>query len=615
MQKAASRFAQVAFPAEYGVPETRATAIEKAANLLAGIRKSLGSMRAGHLEQARVLPDEVVEALEKSGLLQRDYSRSLLNSYIEQAENRLAWLRNLGPDLPADINEMNIGRTQLPEAWREAIATAEHPAQREYLVKQLLTMSGRRKEYISKFWDILNLISTPKMIFSSPANATQWLLTTVPMQAIKDIPGTMWDTIKANFGNTTAREFYRLTGLHATPADIARKVGDNPQVLEKAQQLFYKLMVFTTTERGNAQYAAFGGGREALRLADKLMKNPTAWRAGAWEEKLRNLGIDNTTIQEIKNKTFLAPEQVDKILAAAWNMKRITQFMSDPLFRPLWMSNPQLRKVGVTKFKLFPMSMVQYVIDQVLTPAGRFLKTAGRQGDITPLLKIPFTAGLAGYLATEFKKRFMWGLVGKKDIYDRFLEDKPLFQKWLFWASQAGTFGIYSDLVAASSADKMALNMAGPIIGDVVNVIDTIMKNRQHVIDAWDTKNPQILKDRAGRIGRTIVDLVSRMQPGAKFAFAAFLKDYAAARDIDSWERVLGEATHKYMNLCVYGGPTGQLEADQFWMGIQSTYGAEYQMIRGKPLEPPDHSPEALAKWAEMQSAVYPELKPPKVKK
>ena len=570
-----NRLAARMYPEEFANPATKANAVAKALEVARNFSSKTKTKKYGHLESSRLLQPEDVASLEAEGILKREYGTNVIVDYIKKTQDRLAWTRNFGTDVVWNGQKV-------PRVFAEALVNTTNPKAKEFIVTALERAGGGKTSPFGRISEKLNVLSTPKMILATPANMQQWLGNTVPLQPLTDVPATVWETVKKNFGDKTFDKFYRDSGIQITPERVIERVGTNPEIARKSQTLFYKLSGFTGTEASNSFYAGRAGARKAVTLSERLANRPNAYRAKAWEQQLKQLGIDSLTISEIKAGEVLGIENLDMLHRAAWEMKRMSQFASDMFARPLSFSSPNAP--AFRKFKNFPISQLQnFGVDAVLKPAWEFARTGGKMGDITPLLKAPITLGVAGALTTGMKS-LVWDALGKKDMYDRFLKNKPFIQQWMFFITQAGGLGIATDLMLATNAERLVTNIAGPLFSDAYEIGKGFYDVRKEVEAAYKAKSFRLIYDRRKKIAKVWADKLGKMQPAVKMALTKFWPDYVNAKTHEQWEFQYSRARADYMNLLEY---QGQAAADEYWGSILDTWGQEYLDVVGHFPEKP----------------------------
>lgn len=563
------------YPEDFANPATKAEAVAKALEVARNFTSKTKAKQYGHLESSRLLQPEDVAELEAEGILKREYGTKVIIDYIKKTQDRLAWTRNFGTDV-------YWNGQKVPRVFAEALANTKNPAGKEFIVKTLERATGEKSTPFGRMSEKLNVAATPKMILATPANMWQWLGNTVPLQPLTDVPPTIWEAVKRNFGDKSMNRFYRESGIQITPEKVIERVGGDPTLAPRLQSLFYKLNGFTGTEASNSFYGGRAGARKAVTLSKRLAEYPQAYRAGAWEQQLKKLGVDSRTISEIKSGKVLGYENMDTLHRAAWETKRISQFANDMFARPLSFSNKNAPMF--TKFKNFPISQLQaFSIDEVMKPAWEFIKTGGRMGDITPALKAPIALGVAGALTTAIKDQ-VWGVLGKKDMYDRFIKDKPFLQQWMFYISQAGGLGIATDIMIASGAERLATSIAGPVLSDAYEIAKGFYDVRKDIEAAWKVKSPRLIWDRRARWAKVFADKAGKMQPSVKMALTKFWPEYAESKTFSQWENQYTKARADYMNLYEY---KGKAEAEEYWATIVDTWGIEYLDVVGHLPEKP----------------------------
>lgn len=561
------------YPEKYANPATRAAAIEDALGVAKNFTSKTATKKYGHLESSRLLQPEDVMELENEGILKREYNSGVIHDYINKVQDRLAWTRNFGTDVVWNGQK-------IPRAWAEGLSSVKgNQLAESFLKKSLERATGSRDVNAwTKLSDALNVVQTPKMIMSSAANMNQWLANSVPLQPVGDIPQTVFDTMRKIMGDKSLDKFYRESGIQITPERILSKIEDDPNTFLKAQKAFYKAIGFTETEGVNSFYGGMAGANKALSISRKLYLKPEAWRSGAWEKQLKMLGVDDLSIAEIKSGKRVGPRNMEELQRAAWEVKQLSQFANDMWGKPLSFSNPNAKLM--TKFKGFPISQLQkFAVDGVFQPAIEFVSTGGRTGDIGPLIKAPITMGIAGAMTTGVK-HLVWSSLGKKDMYDKYIQNKPFLQQWAYFISQAGSLGIATDFATATSADRLLTSVLGPTLSDAKTITEGLFKLRKEVIDpAWKTKSTRLIADRRYKIIKVLADTTSKMQPAVRMALAKFWPSYMAAKDLNSWENIYARESQNYKDLLEYGDPG---VADEYWDRLMDTWGEEYMEITGK---------------------------------
>jgi hypothetical protein len=151
------------------------------------------------------------------------------------------------------------------------------------------------------------------------------------------------------------------------------------------------------------------------------------------ENKLASLGLDTASI--VARGGHLTQ---DELLLAAQKVSTDVNFWGDSMSLPEFYKGPYGR--FLTMFKSFGFQQGKLVKDTIAKPAGEWLASGGKRGDIGPLTRFLILTPAGGEVITDLKK---WARARPRttDIATRISEN---------FANGAG-FGMFSDALDAAN--------------------------------------------------------------------------------------------------------------------------------------------------------------------
>lgn len=215
---------------------------------------------------------------------------------------------------------------------------------------------------------------------------------------------------------------------------------------------------FSPVEVHNRVVASMVGAEHAVNMFKRLKANPNDSYArrhlSYW------LGLDPDVLKGQQKLTM------DQVLTAAHTMSDRTQFRTTPLeVPPTWGSS--LPAKMMTLFKSFAFNQAKFMKDVTVNEI--------KAGNIRPLIPLLTTVPMVGYLADH-----------AKDI----LADRK--QAQTFWENVIGAYtavggvGIISDLAARAAAGQLAEAVAGPIVADATEFVQSLFKGAQRRTNKYE---------------------------------------------------------------------------------------------------------------------------------
>ncbi|MCK9601859.1 MAG: hypothetical protein M0R06_22635, partial [Sphaerochaeta sp.] len=596
------------FP-ENSNPKTRDEALAKAKRHIELMRQDMKTRRFGHLEYERLLTDRQLAELKaewesanpgKPFPLEREYSRDSFINYMTGAHNRVAWTESFGPDVSGKTHTGGL----MPKGVYDALMNIKSPQGRDYVQKffrDYINREGFSSRKLETANNALKTLQTFKLAFASIPNAWQWATNTLPQLSLKDAIGTAWDTLsyygeKITGRRTTGKrhKFFAESGAGSITRELQKLLQDDREQLAKVASVFLKANLFSGTELNNAIFASFGGARKVRSVGKKLGLDPNAYRAPAWEEQLRKLGMSAEDIVTLKTSDPKLAESMKAQTNAAWHMKRMTQFIGEAFDLPSSWENPAMRKLSIPKYKGFPYNQLAYLSNEVVRPAYRFAASGGKDGSLLPLVKALPLLAASSYVTVEVKKK-LYGFLGLP-FYEELLAGKNTAQKALVYLLNTGNLGIAFDAVQAAKMgqERLASFAAGPVLSDVAQFAEAATKTIADAVESFRLKNPAWITDRTKRISAYWAKFGERTNPAVRVVIANLFKDYAAIKNHQAWAVVYQKARAEYMKLYAYRGTE---DAESLWTAFLETQGGEYYEQVGKAPEKP--TLKEVSEWLE----------------
>jgi hypothetical protein len=234
------------------------------------------------------------------------------------------------------------------------------------------------------------------------------------------------------------------------------------------------------------------------------------------------------------------------------------------------------------------------MVKEPLGEAWRFMRTMGREGDLTKLAKAAVILPVAGALIHKMKEQ-TFKAVGVH-FYEELLAGKSSPLKVLTWMANAGTFGLALDVISALKYGERGIVgvLGGPSISDIVNIVEAGTKTGVEIFKSIQYKSGDWLKQRGPAIRDYWLKFGERLTPDARIAIQGLFKDWRFAKSARNWTDVYKKATTKYKELYLMKGTD---DAEIFWDAWMATQGTEYYEIFNKyPKKPTEKE---IARWWE----------------
>jgi len=562
------------------------------------IRNDLKSRPFANLEMSRILDGEVLEKLQAKWAaaypgqkfpLERDTGLHVLMNYISGGRTRLAWVRNFGKDVRTEKGDF------APELIYETIPKMNNQANYDYTLnffRQYLTRSG----FDTKTTRLLRDIRTAQLWKLGTAfipNSLQWFTNVMPLVSTKTGLQGLMDSARALKGEGPMKEYFMKSGARTMKSAMREALMEDASKINGFADAMLKTHLFSGTEYWNALYAAMVGGRKAIEVSGKLAARPEAYRAKAWENELKKLGLEDSDIAQIKGGKPVEMGS-SEYLRAMFEMRKNTQFLSDAFHLPKTWSHPFGR--AATQFKNFAYNQTRLIITEPMAEAWKFAKTLGREGDITKLMKAMVILPAAGALITKAKEETykVFGI----HFYEDLLAGKSWPVKLGIFLANTGGLGIATDVLGAIGygTKGMAQLLGGPTASDLMSFTEAMGNTWKEVKTAIANKNSGWVSHRGTAIKEYWLRMGERISPDARIIIQNFFPSWKDAKTATNWSAVYKEATKTYKENYKL---QGESVANEFWDAWMATQGAEYAEIFGK--QPRKPTAKEIDNWWEEQ--------------
>jgi len=562
------------------------------------IRHDLKSRPFANLEMSRILDEEILGKLQAKWAasypkekfpLERDYGLHVLNNYISGGRARLAWVRNFGKDVRTEKGDF------APELVYETIPKMKSQANYNYTLdffRQYLTRSG----FDTKSTKLMRDIRTAQLVKLGTAfipNATQWFTNVLPLVSTKAALQGLMDSMKAIRDTSKMKEYFMKSGARTMKSALREALMEDRSKINGFADMVLKVHLFSGTEYWNALYAAMTGGRKAIEVSGKLAARPEAYRAKAWEDELRKLGVEDADIAQIKGGKPIEMGS-SQYLRAMFEMRKNTQFLSDAFHLPKAWSNPLGRLA--TQFKNFAYNQTRLILTEPVAEAWKFAKTNGREGSVSKLMKAMIILPAAGAAITKAREETykVFGI----HFYEELMAGKSWPVKYLIFLANAGSLGIATDILGAIGygTKGMAQIIGGPSASDLMSFTEALGNTWGEVKTAVANKSPGWISHRGTAIREYWLRPLERVSPDMRIIIQNFFKNWKDAKEATNWSAVYKEATKTYKEAYKL---KGEYEANQFWEAWMATQGQEYTDIFGKTPRKPT-AKEIEQWWEEM---------------
>lgn len=243
----------------------------------------------------------------------------------------------------------------------------------------------------------------------------------------------------------------------------------------RAVDRFLKMTGFSATEQFNRATAANVGARWANKNFDTLKADSTNKAARA---HLAELGVD---VDHALKAGALDHE--DKLMAAK-KFSDMTQFRTRPEDLPNFASTP-LGKVAF-QFKSFAFNQARFLAKQTV---GEI-----KEGRIGPGVRALLVAGTLFPAGGELIRAARNGITGRDQDFDSAIE------RYFTDLAQAGTLGIFSDVIQSAQSKRLLETIAGPGAADLAHIGEILGAPGDE-----DDSVPEKLTEKAKALGRYAV--------------------------------------------------------------------------------------------------------------
>lgn len=243
----------------------------------------------------------------------------------------------------------------------------------------------------------------------------------------------------------------------------------------RAVDRFLKMTGFSATEQFNRATAANVGTRWANKNFDTLKADPQNKAARA---NLAELGLD---VDHALKAGALDHE--DKLMAAK-KFSDMTQFRTRPEDLPNFASTP-LGKVAF-QFKSFAFNQARFLAKQTV---GEI-----KEGRIGPGVRALLIAGTIFPAGGELIRAARNGITGRDQDFDSAIE------RYFADLAQAGTLGIFSDVIQSAQSKRLLETIAGPGAADLAHIGEILGAPGDE-----DDSVPEKLTEKAKALGRYAV--------------------------------------------------------------------------------------------------------------
>lgn len=366
--------------------------------------------------------------------------RAVLPDYYTAASSKIAEFENFGrrkasipEDIRSEIDTIKRSGGDYRAAYR--IADAYFNPDRLDDAQQAIWDKVSQFEILSK----LGLSTISNM--TQPANVA---LVTGNMTTFKA-------AIKSITKKGASKEFALRSGatLSSVTHETQLSEGVMPNTLA-SKMLEYN--GFSPVEVNNRTIAALAGAEHAVNMFKRLKENPRD--TFARRHLSHWLGLDPDLLVG-QNKLTM-----DQVYTAAHTLSDRTQFRTSPLELPtqwkLTLTNRML-----TLFKSFAFNQGKFMKEAILGEMKR--------GNFRPLIPLFTLFPILGTLADRAKR----ALAGRE-------------QPTEFWDTMIGAYstvgglGIVSDIATRAMAGKLAEWIIGPVVGDAVEMVDSVISDMQN---------------------------------------------------------------------------------------------------------------------------------------
>jgi len=557
-------------------------------------RNDLKTRPVGHLERQRLLDEEILEKLrtkwyqlypDKEFPLEPKKSWDVLARYIGSVTNRLEWIENFGTDVAYGKGEY------IPEKLKGIRYKFEKETNKRYVMnffKDYLRRGVPLDTRTTRWLRTINTFQLTKLAFAWQPNSLQWFTNTVPLLDTRSSIEALWDTAKfyglaGKEAKIKTREFFSKTGAENLRSALQLALTEDPSKINTLADIFLKLHLFTGTEFFNALYSGFGGAKKAIRLSEKLHKvGKEGWRSPFYITELKKLGLTPEKIEWIIKEGPLTEKDVVSLADAAYYMRRTAQFLGDAFELPKTWSTPLGRTI--VKFKNFAFNQTSLIYNEGIKEAYKFISSAGRQGDITKLMKMMVTLPVAGALVTKFKE-WLYPKLGL-NFYEELMAGKSWPLKAMVFLLNTGNLGLAADIFLAAKYGKAGLTslLGGPTWSDISEIGSALFNTGKELWTAISNHNLKWIEQRSATIRDYWLRVGERLSPDLRIIILNFFKDYKQIKDANMWNRIVTDAYTKYKELYILQSPE---KANEFWRAFIETQGKEYEEIFGrKPQKP-----------------------------
>ena len=330
---------------------------KSSSSLLSAISPETTPKLFGNLEFARVI-DFPTEVLKRG--------KDLVVDYIHAASKRIAQAEEFGPvnqkleDLITKISGESPDAKLIEEVTMRELGLQKKDFGQEKVSSLLRAWQGVTKLGTAAISNLSQSVNT----------ATTYGIGRTLMAIVNDIKN-----------STVSREFAMNAG-GISEAAIREIMQESTGVASKVGRAF-TAPGFQKVETFNRAVAANAGKSYVLDEFGRLLKG-----AKGSAENLKKMGVD--VAEAVKSGKL---SENDLINAARTAVKE-TQFTVRPLDLPANWTTTYGRVV--TQFKNFAFKQGQFVAKNVISPAIQLIKTGGREGSLTPLIRYTLLGTLVG---------------------------------------------------------------------------------------------------------------------------------------------------------------------------------------------------------------------------
>jgi len=435
--------------------------------------RSVQPKKVGHVEYARTGQLETYE---------KDFLK-VLPKYVHD----IVWRQELGKQFG-----MN---NQVLDAISEELITR---GVSENWVRRLGTAIIGRNPYYDKIETLMRKLGTYQAISKLGFSTSVANLSQATNQGLRSSFGNLAQSsakyIGEKAGMVEKTNYDMLSLSRRAWGDILATAGHEPTgMIGWMGDMYMRGIGFPLTERIGRHIGAIGGDLEVQALAKAIRNKPWYVRAKDWPKERGRLLSEIGRKYGVTEKMITATGELPKdiITRSAWDAARKTMHAFDVMELPLAWQDPTWKMI--LQFKSFIYKQSEFMFNEVAMPGIQWLATNGAKGDIRPLLRAMIvTPGMAELVShgrditkslptriVETAKNYVTGQPLSKtkwDYKDPFWEDPDPSLRILSDSIYMGLFGIVGDMYEASRRGRLLDWLAGPTIGDIVDVGQTVAR-------------------------------------------------------------------------------------------------------------------------------------------